>query len=117
MLSVFNKKKVEIDPKKLDEYTRINRKYPDRIPVILHKGNKIAPDIDRNKYLVPKDITFSSFVGVVRQRLRIKPDEALFIMANNSLVTQSELMSSIYYKYKSPEGFLLLEYSLESTFG
>jgi GABA(A) receptor-associated protein len=117
MLSVFNKKKVELDPKKLEEYTRIHRKYPERIPVILQKGNRIAPEIDRNKYLVPKDITFSSFIGVVRQRLKMKPDEALFIMANNSLVTQSELMSSIYNKYKSPEGFLLLEYSLESTFG
>ena len=114
---MFNKKKVELDPKRLDEYSRIHRKYPDRIPVILQKGNKIAPDIDRNKYLVPKDITFSSFVGVVRQRLKMKPDEALFIMANNSLITQSELISSIYNKYKSPEGFLLLEYSLESTFG
>jgi len=117
MLSVFNKKKVEIDPKKLDEYTRIHRKYPDRVPVILQKGNSSAPDIDRNKYLVPKDITFSSFIGVVRQRLKMKPDEALFIMANNSLVTGSEIMSNIYHKNKSPEGFLLLEYSLESTFG
>lgn len=117
MLSVFNKKKVEIDPKKLDEYTRIHRKYPDRVPVILQKGNSSAPDIDRNKYLVPKDITFSSFIGVVRQRLKMKPDEALFIMANNSLVTGSEIMSNIYHKYRSPEGFLLLEYSLESTFG
>ena len=117
MLSVFNKKKVETDPKKLEEYQRIQRKYPDRIPVILQKGNRTAPDIDRNKYLVHKDITFGAFVGVVRQRLKMKPDEALFILVNNSLVTQTELMSNIYYKYKSPEGFLLLEYSLESTFG
>jgi GABA(A) receptor-associated protein len=115
MLSL--RKKVEVDLKQLEEYSRIHKKYPDRIPVILKKGNRTAPDIDRNKYLVPKDITFGAFVGVVRQRLKMKPDEALFILANNSLVTQTELMSNIYYKYKSPEGFLLLEYSLESTFG
>lgn len=114
---MFSKKKVQVDPKKLEEYTRIHRKYPDRIPVILQKGNRLAPDIDRNKYLVPRDITFSSFVGVVRQRLKMKPDEALFILVNNSLVTQTELMSNVYNKYKSPEGFLLLEYTLESTFG
>ena len=117
MLSVFNKKKVEIEPKKFEEYQRIQRKYPDRIPVILQKGNSSAPDIDRNKYLVPKDITFGAFVGVVRQRLKMKPDEALFIMVNNTLVTQTELMSNVYNKNKSPEGFLLLNYSLESTFG
>ena len=114
---MFNKKKVEIEPKKLEEYQRIQRKYPDRIPVILQKGSYTAPDIDRNKYLVPMEITFGAFVGVVRQRLKMKPDEALFILVNNSLVTQTEMMSNVYNKYKSPEGFLLLEYTLESTFG
>ena len=105
------------DLKKLEEYHRLNRKYPDRIPVILKKIGKDTPEIDRNKYLVPKDITFSSFMGVVRQRLKFNPDQGLFIFANNTLVTQTDLMSNVYNKYKSPEGFLVLEYSVESTFG
>ena len=33
---------------------KIHSKYPDRIPVIIKKGNKEAPDIDRHKFLVPK---------------------------------------------------------------
>ena len=115
MFSLFDKK--SIDATKLNEYSHIQKKYPERIPVILKKGTKDAPDIDRNKYLVPKDIIFSSFVGVIRQRIKIKPDQSLFIMANNTLITQTELLSSVYNKHKTPEGFLLLEYSLESTFG
>ncbi len=117
MLSLINNKSLEIDSKKLDEYQRIRNKYPDRIPVILKKSGKDTPEIDRNKYLVPKDITFSSFVGVIRQRLKMKPDQALFVMANNTLVNQTELMSSVYNRHKCKEGFLLLDYSLESTFG
>ncbi len=101
----------------MSEYQRIMEKYPDRVPVIIKKATSNAPDIDRNKYLVPKDITFGSFVYIIRQRLKMKPDQALFIMVNNSLVNQTELMSSVYKKYKSPNGSLNLVYTLESTFG
>lgn len=101
----------------MSEYQRIMEKYPDRIPVIIKKAVSNAPDIDRNKYLVPKDITFGSFVYIIRQRLKMKPDQALFIMANNSLVNQTELMSSVYKRYKSSDGSLKLVYTLESTFG
>jgi GABA(A) receptor-associated protein len=96
---------------------KILSKYPDRIPVIITKGNKEAPDIDRRKYLVPKDITISTFIFVIRQRIKLKPDEALFVMVNNTLVNQSEIMSSVYKKYKSDNGSLNLSYSTESTFG
>lgn len=116
MSFLFNKQE-EIDPQKLNEYKRVCSKYPDRIPVIIKKGNKNAPDIDRNKYLVPKDILFGSFIGVIRQRLKLKPDEALFVMCDNTLMTPTLTMNQVYAKYKSKEGFLILEYSLESTFG
>lgn len=97
--------------------TKILAKYPDRIPVIIKKGNKEAPDIDRHKYLVPKDITFSTFTCIIRQRIKLSQDQAIFIMVNNTLVNQSEIMSSIYKKYKSNNGSLELTYSTESTFG
>ena len=102
-----------------DERTinKILAKYPDRIPVIIKKGNKEAPDIDRHKYLVPKDITFSTFTCIIRQRIKLTQDQAIFIMVNNTLVNQSEIMSSIYKKYKSNNGSLYLVYSTESTFG
>ena len=101
----------------MNEYRRIMDKYPDRIPVIIKKAKTHDPDIDRNKYLVPKDITFGSFVYIIRQRLKMKQDQALFILVNNTLVNQTDIMSHIYKKYKSTEGCLNLVYTLESTFG
>ena len=32
------------------------KKYPNRIPVICERANRLAPKLDRNKYLVPQDI-------------------------------------------------------------
>ena len=97
--------------------SKILAKYPDRIPVIIKKGNKEAPDIDRHKYLVPKDITFSTFTCIIRQRIKLSQDQAIFIMVNNTLVNQREIMSSVYNKHKSQDGSLQLTYSTESTFG
>ena len=106
-----------MDEQKAEECRRLKIKYPGRIPVIIKKGNSNAPEIDRTKYLVPGDITFGTFSSLIRQRLKLKSDEAIFIMANNTLVNQSEIMSSIYKKHKSQNGSLELTYSTESTFG
>jgi hypothetical protein len=100
-----------------DSISKLLTKYPDRIPVFIKKGNKETPDIDRHKYLVPKDITFSTFTCIIRKRIKLTQDQAIFIMVNNILVNQSEIMSSIYKKYKSQNGSLELTYSTESTFG
>jgi GABA(A) receptor-associated protein len=107
----------ELDEQKAEECRRLMIKYPGRIPVIIKKGNSSAPDIDRTKYLVPNDITFSTFASLIRNRLKLKQDEAIFIMVNNTIITGSTLMQKVYKEHKSPEGYLLLEYSLESVFG
>ena len=36
--------------KRLEESRRILTKYPERVPVIVERGNKEIPDIDRNKF-------------------------------------------------------------------
>lgn len=109
--------KLSIDLKKLSEYTKVINKYPDRIPVILVKGSKEAPDATRNKFLVPKDITFGQFLIVLRKHISLKDTDALFVMANNIMLKQSDMMNIIYSKHKGDEGILVLTYTLESTFG
>ena len=106
-----------MDEQKAEECRRLKIKYPGRIPVIIKKGNENAPEIDRTKYLVPGDITFGTFSSLIRQRLKLKPDEAIFIMANNTIITGSSMMNDVYKKHQNIEGYLLLEYSLESVFG
>jgi hypothetical protein len=38
-------------------------------------------------------------------------------MANNTIITGSSMMNDVYKKHQNIEGYLLLEYSLESVFG
>lgn len=100
------------------EATRIRAKYPDRIPVIVEKAPKNPiPDIDKHKFLVPNDITIGQFVYVIRKRIKLTPEQAVFIFINNIIPPTSELLSSIYERRKDEDGFLYICYSGESTYG
>ena len=65
------------------EAQKILEKYPDRIPIICEKDPKSKmKDIDKTKYLVPSDLTLSQFTYIVRKRLQLDKNSALFILVN-----------------------------------
>ncbi|GLC45245.1 Autophagy- protein 8d [Pleodorina starrii] len=72
--------------KRKAEAARIKEKYPDRIPVIVEKAERSdIPDIDKKKYLVPSDLTVGQFVYVIRKRIKLSPEKAIFIFVKNVL--------------------------------
>lgn len=104
--------------KRQAEAGRIRQKYPDRIPVIAEKAEKSEiPDIDKKKYLVPADLTMGQFVYVIRKRIKLAPDAAIFIFVNNTLPPAAALMAQVYKEHADQDGFLYVTYSGESTFG
>lgn len=104
--------------KRQAEAARIRDKYPDRIPVIVEKAEKSdIPDIDKKKYLVPADLTVGQFVYVIRKRIKLSPEKAIFIFVKNVLPPTAALMSSVYEDHKDEDGFLYITYSGENTFG
>ncbi|CAL0303955.1 unnamed protein product [Lupinus luteus] len=100
------------------EGARIREKYPDRIPVILERAEKTdVPEIDSKKYLVPADLTVGQFMYVVRKRIKLSPETAIFIFVNNILPPTGAMMAAIYEENKDEDGFLYMTYSGENTFG
>lgn len=89
------------------ESQRMRTKYPDRIPVIVEKaaGSDI-PDVDKKKYLVPVDLTVGQFVHVIRKRIKLTPEKAIFIFVNNSLPPTAALMTAVYDEHKDEDGKL-----------
>ncbi|KAF3483556.1 uncharacterized protein GIQ15_02880 [Arthroderma uncinatum] len=106
----FEKRKAEAE--------RIRQKYADRIPVICEKVEKSdIATIDKKKYLVPADLTVGQFVYVIRKRIKLSPEKAIFIFVDEVLPPTAALMSSIYEEHKDDDGFLYITYSGENTFG
>lgn len=103
---------------RLNESTRIRDRFPDRIPVIV-QNTKISnlPLIDKNKFLVPKSLTIGQFIFVIRKRITIPPEKAMFLFVNNSLPTTTSFMSEVYSNHRDSDGFLYCFISGENTFG
>ena len=73
------KKKYSLEKRK-EESKKILNKYPEKIPIIVEKDKKSKiKDIDKNKYLVPEDLTMAQFLYVVRKRITLSPEEALYL--------------------------------------
>ena len=106
--------------KRLNEANRVLEKYPDRIPIIVernnHSGNDM-PVLDKKKFLVPTDLTIGQFVYVIRRRIKLAPEKAIFIMAESKLPPTAMLVSQLYKENKHDDNFLYLTYSSENTFG
>ncbi|KAI5417473.1 Autophagy- protein 8f, variant 2, partial [Lathyrus oleraceus] len=104
--------------KRSAEAARIREKYPDRIPVIVEKAERSdIPSIDKKKYLVPADLTVGQFVYVIRKRIKLSAEKAIFIFVDNVLPPTGAIMSAIYDEKKDEDGFLYVTYSGENTFG
>lgn len=102
----------------INEANKIMSKYPDRIPIIVNKHKKSnGPEIDKKKYLVPKDMKISQFSYVIRKRLEIDCGKAIFLTINNNIPVSSKTVNDIYLENKSSDEFLYIEYSFENTFG
>ena len=100
------------------EAKRIMTKYPTRIPIIVNKHKNCSlPDIDKQKYLVDKDMNMREFLYVIRKRIQLESSQALFIMINNTLVSSNNLLGEIYEDKANKDGFLYVIYSSENTFG
>ena len=111
------KNKYSVDYR-IKESERLKQKYPDRIPIILDKQvNSDIQNIDKQKYLVPNDFTVGQFYFLIRKRLNINKEQALFLMINNIMITNSSLISQLYKEYKDKDGFLYITYQGENVFG
>ena len=117
-MSVQFKKEISFE-RRLSESTRILDKYDTRVPIIVtpHNTSKLAI-IDKNKYLVPHDLTIGQFLHVIRKRIKLGPSESIFLYVNdNILPPTSSTMVSLYKSHKDEDGFLYLSYCGENTFG
>jgi len=100
------------------ESNSILTKFPERVPVLVFRQKRSkVPDLDKHKYLVPSDLTIGQFMFVVRNRLKLREEVALFFNSGTYILSSGELMSVAYHKYKSTDGFLRIRYQGENTFG
>ena len=112
------KKLNSLEKRKLNSDKIIN-KYPDRIPIIVEKdkGSRGLNNIDKNKFMVPYELTLGQILYIIKQRIKIEPTQSLYLFCGNSLPPTSQLIGNIYKEHKDEDGFLYIIYCAENTFG
>ena len=102
-----------------DECKRVRTKYPDLIPVICERAdNSDLPDTTRRKYLIPPTLTMGQFMYVLRRRISVDSNRAMFLFLDGDILAPtSELISVLYDKHQNEDGFMYMQYSGENTFG
>ena len=94
--------------------------YPNRIPVIIERCKNSKSNIghlDKNKFLIPKTMQIFEVYNIVRKRVNLKPEIALFITFGGVLHKLNDLIGDVYSKYKDEDGLLYCLYFGENTFG
>ena len=108
----FKSQKLE---ERLQTSRKIKLKYPNRIPIIIDCKKNI--EIDKNKYIVPTDLTIGQFLFTLRRRIQIDSKEAIFLLCNNKMMNVGDVLSGIYELNKDEDDFLYIIISKENVFG
>lgn len=123
--SFKNKFSVE---KREEESARIRSKYPDRVPIIAEISqvrkylvySEKLPNLDKQKFLVPKSLTVGQFQYVIRKRIKLPAEKAVYMLfgEEGTLVPTSANIGDIYNEFADKDDSMLyLTIVGENTFG
>lgn len=104
---------------RIRQSSKVLHKYPDRIPIVCEKSRAEMglPDLDRQKFLVPRSLTFGEFMCIIRQKIRFHSHDAIFLSVNGKILPSQSLIGNVYEDEKDSDGMLYLQYNKENTFG
>ena len=62
-------------------------------------------------------MTVSQFMFVIRKRMSLPPEKAIFIYVNKLIPSPTSSMYDLYTSEKDRDNFLYMSYAAENTFG
>uniref|UniRef100_A0A7S3JLX0 Autophagy-related protein n=1 Tax=Euplotes harpa TaxID=151035 RepID=A0A7S3JLX0_9SPIT len=105
--------------KRKNDCQKIRKKHPHKLPVIVTKEKSSKYKIlEKEKYMIPDDITVGQFQAIIRKRLELAPEYSLFFFINGRIMPkQDSLLQDVFERNKNDDGFLYIEYSEERDKG
>lgn len=96
----------------------LQTKYPGNVFVYVNPAGRAAdlPALDKHKYIVPKSTTVGMFSAILRRRMNVPPEKAIFLFIDNNLPTSSSTMGELSTLH-GKNGYLEVMYAGENTFG
>lgn len=105
--------------KTLDERLKINKyllnKYNNSLPIIIDCNPEIK--LKKNKYIVLKDLNIGQLMFTIKKQVIMNSTQSIFLLCNNRMLNNTDLIHVIYNKYHEDDGFLYIILTLENVFG
>ena len=104
---------------RIAERIKATARRPGYVPAVLEPGTDTALDrLEREKFMLPRDLTGAQLLYIMRRRLTMKSSQALFLVCRRRMVCATDRVGDLYIRYKDPEdGFLYVTFTLEHAFG
>lgn len=90
---------------------------PDKIACIAMPRDETTPKMANHRLLLPDDMTAAQLVHSIRERLSMKPEQAIFVLCDNRIVSGSITVKEVLHNQKDGDQILKVVYSLENAFG
>lgn len=116
--NIINTRKIQESKEKC--FDSIIQKYPDKVLVYVTLDTTLEGKLPKDKFLVPKDVTFGDFCVNLKKYITLGSAEGLcyFIGDNENVIPRmNENINYIYQKHKSSNGVLYLVVCRENVFG
>ena len=66
---------------------------------------------------MPNDLTVGQFYFLIRKRIQLRAEDALFFFVNNQIPPTSATIGALYQEHADEDKFLYIAYSDESVYG
>jgi GABA(A) receptor-associated protein len=96
-------------------------KYPDRVPIVITSKTYIKDN--QLRFAVPQNLTITQFMVLLRTKIELKPEEAIFFFVKDNdtgqdiMVQSSVTIEYLYTQYKDKDSILNLFFEKEAVFG
>ena len=84
---------------RISESNRILSKHPGHIPVIVEVMNTTKFTIDKNKFLVPRNVSAGHLLTSIRKQIKCNSSEAIFMFANDKMICSTMMLGELYDQY------------------
>ena len=88
-----------------------------KVPIIINLPDNSSIELDKLKYIVPKDITIQQLHCILTKYIKKNKKQSVILFINNTMPISSQSIGNIYNQFKDKDGFLYITLRKENTFG